>query len=322
MTSSRRSNAVRVAALSVAALGLIGCAAAPQLPSGARPEELTGVPFFPQTDYQCGPAALATVLAHAGAPVDAESLVREVYVEGLRGSLQPELLGATRRHGFIPYVIAPEPSALMAELAARRPVLVLQNQGVDRVPVWHYAVVVGIEDDNVVLRSGTEERRIERASRFLRSWQRGMNWAFVAIEPGTLPATATAGAYVRALAGTEPLLAPPAARRGYEAALERWPNDELVLFAAAGQRLASGDATQAAALYRRLLGANPEHAAARNNLANALAARGCYAEALAEARTALAGSDAPNELTGAIRDTVAEVERSIADNRAAAPSCP
>ena len=322
MISSRRSNAVRVAALGVAALGAVSCAAAPQLPPGARAEELTAVPFFPQTDYQCGPAALATVLAHAGAPVDAEGLVREVYVEGLRGSLQPELLGATRRHGFIPYVIAPEPSALMAELAARRPVLVLQNQGVERVPVWHYAVVVGIEDDNVVLRSGTEERRIERASRFLRSWQRGMNWAFVAIEPGALPTTATTGAYVRALAGTEPLLAPQAARRGYEAALERWPDDELVLFAAAGQRLASGDAAQATALYRRLLAANPEHTAARNNLANALAARGCYAEALAEARTALAGSDATNELTSAIRDTVAEVERALADNRAAVPSCP
>jgi hypothetical protein len=41
--------------------------------------------------------------------------------------LQPELLGATRRHGLIPYVLAPDPSALTAELAARRPVLVLQN---------------------------------------------------------------------------------------------------------------------------------------------------------------------------------------------------
>ena len=103
------------------------------------------MPFFPQTEYQCGPAALATVLAHAGANVDAEGLVREVYVEGLRGSLQPELLGATRRHGFIPYVLEREASALVAELAGNRPVLVLQNLGVDRVPVWHYAVVVGIE---------------------------------------------------------------------------------------------------------------------------------------------------------------------------------
>jgi hypothetical protein len=310
---------VALAALGLAALA--GCAAAPQLPPGAHAEELTAVPFFPQTDYQCGPAALATVLKHAGVAVAAESLVREVYVEGLRGTLQPELLGATRRHGFIPYVIAPEPSALVAELAAHRPVLVLQNLGLDRAPVWHYAVAVGVADGDVILRSGTEERRVERGSRFLRSWQRGANWAFVVVEPGALPATATPGAYVRALAGAEPLLAPPAARQGYEAALERWPGDELVLFAAAGQLLGSGDAARAVALYRGLLAANPDHTAARNNLANALAARGCYAEGLAEARRALAGSDPEGELTDAIRDTVAELERALTDGRAAPSSC-
>jgi hypothetical protein len=317
LTSSTRSSL----GVALAALALCGCAAAPQLPPDARAAELTAVPFFPQTEYQCGPAALATVLKHAGAAVDAESLVREVYVEGLRGTLQPELLGATRRHGFIPYVIAPEPSALVAELAANRPVLVLQNLGLRSAPAWHYAVAVGVEDGAVILRSGTEERRIERSSRFLRSWQRGANWAFVVVEPGALPATATPGAYVRALAGAEPLLAPPAARQSYDAALARWPDDELVLFAAAGQRLLSGDAARAVALYRDLLAANPGHNAARNNLANALAARGCYAAGLDEARRALAGADPEGALTSAIRDTVAELERALAADPAADSSC-
>jgi tetratricopeptide (TPR) repeat protein len=271
--------------------------------------ELTAVPFFAQTDYQCGPAALATVLAHAGADVDAEGLVAEVYVDALRGSLQPELLGATRRHGFIPYVIAPEANALVAELAARRPVLVLQNLGFERAPVWHYAVVVGVADDDVILRSGTQQRRVERSSRFMRSWQRGNNWAFVALAPGELPATAEAATYVRALAGAEPLLEASAAERSYRAALERWPDDELVLFAAAGQRHAAGDLAGATALYRRLLTTAPRHAAARNNLANVLAARGCRAEALTEARAALADVAPTDELGAAVRDTLAELER-------------
>jgi predicted double-glycine peptidase len=175
LISSTRSSAL------LAALAVAGCAGAPQLPPTTQAVELATVPFFAQTEYQCGPAALATVLAHAGANVDAESLVPEVYVEGLKGSLQPELLGATRRHGFIPYVLEPDASALVAELGARRPVLVLQNLGLPRVPVWHYAVVVGVDGDNVILRSGTEQRRIERAARFLRSWQRGSGWAFVAL---------------------------------------------------------------------------------------------------------------------------------------------
>jgi hypothetical protein len=295
--------------VAAAALALFGCASTPPLPAGAPTVELTDVPFFPQTEYQCGPAALATVLAHAGADVDAEALVPEVYAPGLRGSLQAELLGATRRHGFIPYVIEPDAATLVAELAGRRPVLVLQNQGVARVPVWHFAVVVGLDGDQVILRSGIEERRIERSKYFLRSWQRGSNWAFVALTPGELPATATAGAYVRALAGAEPLLEAAAAERGYRAALERWPTDELVLFASAGQRYAAGDLPGATGLYRQLLAAVPQHAAARNNLANVLAERGCREEALAEARAALAAISPDDELGAAVRDTVAELER-------------
>jgi hypothetical protein len=315
ISSTRSSFALLAAALLVG-----GCTSAPRLPEGAPSVELTAVPFFPQTDYQCGPAALATVLAYAGVGVTADNLVDEVYIAGLKGSLQPELLGATRRHGLIPYVLDPDVTALAAELAAGRPVLVLQNLGFERVPVWHYAVVVGIDRGDVILRSGTEQRRVERDSRFLRSWQRGDNWAFVTVEPGTLPSTATAGGYVRALAGAEPLLDPAAARRGHDAALLRWPNDELVLFAAAGQRHAAGDLSGATALYRQLLAAAPQHAAAHNNLANVLAERGCYAQALEHARAASA--TAVPELGDAIRGTVIEIERAIASGAVAAQACP
>src|SRR5690606_22366692 len=119
-------------------------------------------------------------------------------------------------------------------LESGRPVLVLQNHGVPRIPIWHYAVVVGANGSDVILRSGTERRRVESAARFLRSWQRGDHWAFVPVAPGELPVTATAATYVRALAGAEPLLAAEAAAAAYAAALSRWPDDALVLFAAAG----------------------------------------------------------------------------------------
>jgi hypothetical protein len=272
------------------------------------------VPFFPQTEYQCGPAALATLLASAGAAVTADQLVPEVYVEGLHGSLQAELLAATRRHGLIPYVLAPGSEALLAEIAAGRPVLVLQNLGLPRVPVWHYAVVVGYdaERDAIVLRSGTEQRRLERSRRFLRSWQGGDEWAFVAVEPGALPATATADAYVRALVDAERLLPARGTDAAFTAALTHWPDDELVLFSAANRRLRTHDAAEAAALYHRLLALDPKHAAARNNLANALADEGCYAQALVEARAARSAVVTGDASYAAIDDTVATLERAAA----------
>lgn len=290
------------------------CAARAPLPS-IPSTELDAVPFFPQTEYQCGPAALATVLAHEGARVTAESLVDAVYVEGLRGSLQAELLGATRRHGFIPYVLDPEPQSLLAELESGRPVLVLQNLGLRRAPVWHYAVVVGYDEprERVILRSGTERRRLERLDRFVRTWARAESWGFVVVPPGELPATANPGPYVRALAGAEPLLPPDAARAGYSAALERWPNDELLLFGAAAREHADGRLEAATDLYRRLVTSAPAHAAGRNNLANVLAERGCIDEARVEAERALALVPPESALYPAISDTLGTL-------RAAEPS--
>ena len=55
----------------LAALLLSGCAVNPALRIA---DEVTGtvvlgdVPFHPQTDYQCGPAALATILGASGVP--------------------------------------------------------------------------------------------------------------------------------------------------------------------------------------------------------------------------------------------------------------
>src|ERR1051325_3239401 len=69
--------------------------------------ELKDVPFFPQTEYQCGPAALATVLNTYGVKVTPEDLVPEVYLPARKGSLQIEMLAAARRHGLVAYQLAP-----------------------------------------------------------------------------------------------------------------------------------------------------------------------------------------------------------------------
>jgi hypothetical protein len=289
------------------ALTLAGCASAPRVDTGAiEPIELVDVPFFPQTKYQCGPAALATILAYEGLPVDADDLAPAVYVEGLHGSLQAELLGATRRHGLVPYPIDPDVATLFEEVASGKPVLVLQNLGLKRVPIWHYAVVVGFDAsrDRVLLRSGTEHRRSERIGRFQRSWRLADHWAFVATEPADLPTTASPAGYVRALAGAESLLEPSAVDAAYEAILERWPDEPLALFAAAGRHAAAQRWNAAAAAYASLLEIDPGHAAARNNLAHVLAGQGCRQEALRQARAALGSTDASSPLRVAIEDTV------------------
>ena len=194
----------------LALVGLIaGCAADPFRaavePGTHSAIELTETPFFPQREYQCGPAALATVLVDSDVAVDPDELISRVYLPQRQGSLQPELLAATRHYGRIPYVIPPEFAALLAEVSQGRPVLVLQNLGIKAFPAWHYAVVVGFsrERREVILRSGIDERRVTPAVTFANTWRRAGNWGIVALQPGELPATDDIKGYLRALAAAE-----------------------------------------------------------------------------------------------------------------------
>jgi tetratricopeptide (TPR) repeat protein len=291
---------------------LAGCAGKAPLPTLATVPELVEVPFFAQTEYQCGPAALATILNTAGVAVTPADLIDAVYVEGLKGSLQPELTAATRRYGLLPLPIAPDAQSLFAEVADGRPTLVLQNLGVRKVPVWHYAVVVGFDADagRVILRSGAEQRRLESLRQFLRSWELADNWAFVAIEPATIPATAQPDVYMRSLVGAERQLSDSTLALSYSNALARWPDDPFVLFLAALRAHTERDLGSAARLYSEVLAYDPDHAAARNNLANVLLEQGCRTEALREARAALDREPPGGEFHAAIVGTVREIEAS------------
>ena len=100
--------------------------------------EINDVPFFPQTAYQCGPAALSMALVWSGTQVKPETVAPEVFTPSLKGSLQSALIGAVRRHGRVAYPIATI-DALVKELASGHPVIILQNLGLSWFPIWHYS---------------------------------------------------------------------------------------------------------------------------------------------------------------------------------------
>lgn len=272
---------------------LVGCTSLPDtvrdLPASAGPVELAATPFYPQEAFQCGPAALATALAASHVDVSIDDIVAKVYLPGREGSLQVEMLAAARTEGRLPYVIDGELRALHAELDAGRPVVVLQNLGIAAIPRWHFAVVVGIDPmrAEVVLRSGTERRRVTPVSTFLRTWRRSDYWGFVVLPPDRLPENVDRGRYFGAIAAVEQAAPEGVAERAWQTALARWPDDPTALFGLGNVELNAGDFAGAAASYRTLLDANSEVTVARNNLALALAELGQEQEALREIERAL-----------------------------------
>jgi hypothetical protein len=303
----------------VGVIALAGCSLQPtSLPEGPA-TELSGVPFFPQTVHECGPAALATVLNYSAAPATPEELAHEVYIPGRQGSLQIEMLAATRRHGRLPYVIEPHLDTLRAELAAGLPILVLQDLGALWIHRWHYAVVVGYEPatDMLILRSGTERRRLESVDRFIYSWERAGRWGMLVLPAGVLPATATPDRYVKALNDAAGRIPAGDVTVDFDAAVLRWGDSPVLLFAAANNAYASGDLANAETLYRRLLALDPDQVAARNNLATLLLDRGCITAGQREAALALNSAVPTSPFLEALRDTNQRAQALTADREPA-----
>lgn len=312
MTFPSRGRAARAAALALAIALIAGCAffgpgVSEYVPrDAALAVELDDVPFFPQADYQCGPAALATVLNDSGVDVAASALTREIYLPGRRGSLQVELLASARRQGRLPYRVQGGLAEVISHVHAGYPVLVLQNLGFARLPRWHYAVVVGYvaEDDALLLRSGTERRVSLSAREFLRSWEDGGDWAILTLTPGDIPPAADAGAFIQAAASLEETGRLDAARRAYEAAVERWPGQPGARLGLANIAYAQGDLKAATATLTGLVASDPDHVAARNNLAHVLAEQGCHDSAREVLAPILDDLDASSALFDAVQRTV------------------
>lgn len=277
-----------------------------QLP---RHHELTGTPFFPQELYQCGPAALATALNAIDIRVTSEQLTPEVYIPSRQGSLQIEMLAATRRHGALAIQIPPRLDAVLQEISAGNVVVVMQNLGLSWAPSWHYAVAVGFDLDKqlIWLRSGTFERFEMTLSTFERTWARSQHWAFVALQPGQLPASSGSNAAIKGLLAFEKTAPAARTRAAYEAAVKRWPDDLVLLMGLGNSSYAAGDLDGAARAFQQATVAHPDSAAAHNNLAHVLLEQGDTEKAMQAAEKAmqLAGQD--ERLKAQIAETINEI---------------
>ena len=216
-------------------------------------------PFHPQTEYQCGPAALATALGAVGRSVTPDALAEQVFLPGRRGSLQLEMLAGARRQGTVATRIAPRLEALLGEVAAGDAVVVLQNLGLAIAPLWHYAVVVGYDlvSDDLILRSGTQRELVLSLATFDRTWARSGRWGFLALPPGRFPISADEGMAIEAAVGFERVAPPSEAARAYEAGLVRWPMALPLGLGLGNARHAMGDPAGAAAACEQVTRLHP-----------------------------------------------------------------
>lgn len=284
---------------------LSGCIARGPVMS-SQSTELTQTPFFPQKKFQCGPAAMATVLVASGARTTPDALSSSLYIPARRGSLQVEMLATPRAFARLALTLPRNPDSIVAELEAGRPVLVLHNYGLPFWPRWHYAVVVGYDpkDDVFLLRSGEKRRQRMRTRRFMVAWHYGGRWALVVLRPGETPALDDAKAFLEAAAAFERGAAPADALATFDAAVRRWPAESVAHIGRGTAEYRMGHLESAARDYATALRLDATQAGARNNLAQTLLDLRCPRRAQA----LLEGVDL-DALAPALRAAVADTRR-------------
>ena len=279
---------VRAAAVAAAALSIGSCAMqagatlSPALtPGSAGTIELTETPFYPDSAHQAGPAALATMLAASGATATPAELASLVYLASQRKTLQAELRELPPRYERLSYEIAPELAAILVEIDAHHPVLVLQNSGTSLLSKWHFAVLIGYDaqTDTVVLRSGTTRREVIPARSFMLEWSNAERWGMLILRPGELPALVSRERYLAAAMEFERTARPENSVLAFNAALKRWPDEPSVWIGRAAAQLQAGDLAAAARDYSTGLRIDGSNAEARNSLALTLLDLGCIHKA-------------------------------------------
>ena len=262
------------------------------------------VPFFAQEKYQCGPAALASVLNFAGVATTPEQLVDEVWLPKRHGSLAMELSAAARARGFLVYPVSSE-TALFSELDAGHPVLIQQNLLFNWLPQWHFAVVVGYADNGntLYLHSGQEKKKAVDLDWFENHWRKANRVGFAVIPKNQLPAQSTALELASAINDLSHSSQQPGTEY-WRLAAKRYPESPIILFGFANALAQQSQFTNAVGQYQRATTIKSDFHAAWNNLADTYKQLHCKEKAQYAVHVALSFSP-NNELYLATQQEIA-----------------
>ncbi|MDG1249669.1 MAG: PA2778 family cysteine peptidase [Gammaproteobacteria bacterium] len=315
-----RSFSLIVSSLLLSACTTLADHVLPKQPQDQASDIVLQVPFFDQTAYYFGPAALSMIANFYILPLRPGQLHHFKSSPNKTSGLQLEMLATAREIGLQSYHHANDINSLFNAIDRQRPVIVLQNLAIDAYPVWHYAVVVGYSADKefLLLHSGRHEYYRAARTTFENTWSRAANWS-LALSPITdIPEDADINKVIAAAIDLEHLGHARAAQITYSAILKRWPDHFAAYLGLANSHMQLNEPLAASRAYRKALNLNPYSTQTLNNFAYSAAALGCHRSAVDAARCAVEMSKVKNST---VENTFNELTEKYPDARNAG-RCP
>lgn len=166
----------------------MSCTTATSTGAGHHPDQtvlLSGVPFYRQEDFQCGPAALATVVNYwrarsaSGNSVTPESIAQEIYSPTAKGVLGMDLELYAKRHRFSSNQYSGSISDLRKLIDQGIPPIIMVDYGFLSIQVNHFIVVTGYTANGVLANTGREENQSIGERRLESIWKKTGYWTLV-----------------------------------------------------------------------------------------------------------------------------------------------
>ncbi len=150
------------------------------LPEGYR--EVSGVPFLVQEERDdCGPAALASLLAHRGRDIPVAQIREAIYSPILQGTLAPDMENYARDLGFDTRSGRGDLELLRRAVDAGRPVIIPIQAGNRFISRPHYLVVYGYGPDRFLAHAGVKPSVLMDAADLQSRWEK-MGFLYLYLE--------------------------------------------------------------------------------------------------------------------------------------------
>jgi predicted double-glycine peptidase len=158
------------------------CATVTPVPGDQKERDahlVRSIPFYPQEDFQCGPASLAAVLTYWGIPVTPEQVAKDIYSNSAQGTLNIDMLLYAQSRGLAASQYQGGMDDLREKIDSGRPLIVLVDYGFSIIQANHFMVIVGYNERGVIANSGRDEMKFIGAEEFLASWGKTKYWTLL-----------------------------------------------------------------------------------------------------------------------------------------------
>ncbi len=137
------------------------------------------VPFYPQNEYQCGPATLASVMNYHGIDITPEQIVKDIFSKTARGTLTFDMVNFVKNRGLKVDYYSSSLDDLKANINTGNPLIVLVDYGFLSYQQNHFMVVIGYNDYGVIVNSDSFQGQFITNENFVKVWKKTNFWTLL-----------------------------------------------------------------------------------------------------------------------------------------------